>query len=373
MTHHFETGIHVGKGAWHGRGKVLATPPRTVREALIEADMAWRVLERPLATTVPTTMLDEHGVSMVDRPLAVDSHKALVRDSDGSLLGIVTASYVPLQNADAFAPFEPLMADGSLAIETAGSLMAGRRVYMLGRFASDATVRARGGLDAVSPYLLIATGHDGGMAARAALTPIRVVCWNTLSAAVSRADAAESDSAESGYVVPHRGDVAARVAAAASALASARRELERQLATWDRWASAPMDERAVRELARRTFDSDFRRAEELIGKFRVRQEHETRAEIREETARKIAELEALLAAPTRTEDETVDAFLHGPGAELAGATAWGAWNAITYRVDHVSGGRSPDRAEARTAASWFGAGPSTRARAARLIAAAVGD
>lgn len=40
----------------------------------------------------------------------------------------------------------------------------------------------------VVPYLLFSNGHDGRHAVRVAVTPIRVVCQNTLNLALRKAD-----------------------------------------------------------------------------------------------------------------------------------------------------------------------------------------
>lgn len=85
--------------------------------------------------------------------------------------------------------------------------------------------------------------------------------------------------------------------------------------------------------------------------------------IREQTRAAIADLEKLLNNTGRVEKAIVESFHEGPGHELAGETAWGAFNAVTDYIDHrVSGGQ--DR---RMSSSWFGEGARKRRKAFELI------
>jgi hypothetical protein len=106
----------------------------------------------------------------------------VVRTSDGAVLGTVGADYTCIQNVDAFSPLDPFLQAGVATIETAGSLKGGSRVWMLAKVARPDSVIADG--DTVAKYILATTGHDGLSSFRLAITPIRVVCMNTLSAAI---------------------------------------------------------------------------------------------------------------------------------------------------------------------------------------------
>jgi phage/plasmid-like protein (TIGR03299 family) len=98
--------------------------------------------------------------------------------------------------------FQPLVEDGSLSIETAGSLQNGRKVWALARInASSAEVRPG---DEVRPYALLSNSHDGSQAVRFGFTPVRVVCNNTLSAA-------HEGSASQLVRVYHKGDIVANL------------------------------------------------------------------------------------------------------------------------------------------------------------------
>jgi phage/plasmid-like protein (TIGR03299 family) len=107
-----------------------------------------------------------------------------VREDTGEVLGIVSGRYRVAQNREVFAFADDLIGTSreECAYETAGSLFNGRRVFMLlnmpeGRIAGDE----------YRPYLCLSNAHDGSSALQVFLTGIRVVCGNTLQAALRSA------------------------------------------------------------------------------------------------------------------------------------------------------------------------------------------
>jgi phage/plasmid-like protein (TIGR03299 family) len=354
MAHEFESGFVVREQAWHGLAVVLQDNP-SIEDAIVKAGLDWNVVEGELTTNVMTAQ----GVG----PVAVKGWKALLRDRDNAVLGVVTDQFNPFQNKDAFGWFGELVKDGTCRIETAGSLQGGRKVWVQARYA-DAIEVTDG--DALIPYLLLANGHDGKMSLRIINTPTRVVCCNTMQAAgaVEDGDAEGDDAiAAKGFAISHKGDVRAKAEAARRAIVAMNRELKVTVDAYRKMAGLPVTEDYVRRLAKELFDADYIKAKDLIAKFRVREE-QADVSIREQTRAAIADLEKLLNNTGRVEKVIVDSFHNGPGADLAGETAWGAFNAVTDYLDHkVSGGQ--DR---RMASSWFGEGARKRRKAFDLIA-----
>lgn len=173
MAHEIESqnALFVGQGAWHGLGTVIPAGKKvTTQEALRIAGMDWEVTLEP--------------IFLEDRSM-VPGHKATVRNTDHKALGVVGDRFQPLQNVDAFKWFNPLLADGSAAIESCGVLRGGSRIWILVKCNIGIVEVAPG--DAICPYLLLAHGHDGSLAVDIRFTTIRVVCANTLGAAVSQA------------------------------------------------------------------------------------------------------------------------------------------------------------------------------------------
>ena len=87
-----------------------------------------------------------------------------------------------IQNREAFAFTDALLGSG-VRYETVGSLQAGKKVWLLARLPREYIIAG----ERISPYLVFSNSHDGSGAVRAALTPVRVVCNNTLNLALEKA------------------------------------------------------------------------------------------------------------------------------------------------------------------------------------------
>lgn len=167
MSANVESMFYVRTVPWHGLG-IRVEEALSSEEALIKAGLNWNVVQRSILT---------------DTGIHVEGYKANIRDSDDKVLGIVTDRYKIVQNRDAFIFTDDLLGKG-VRYETAGSLQEGRRVWLLAKLPSAYIVAG----DRISPYLVFSNSHDGTGAIKVAMTPIRVVCQNTLNLALSTAD-----------------------------------------------------------------------------------------------------------------------------------------------------------------------------------------
>ncbi len=173
MPSEFESGVFAGGlPAWHGLGVVLDDPTITLTRALEVSGLKdWGLQLRPVFTEAPDGSLvkiaGEHGV---------------YRGKDGSALGVVGDRYTLVSNERAFEWCEQLVGEGAM-VHTAGSLRGGRVVWILFRapFALDLPDSR------VDMYVLVSNAHDGSMAVKGSITPTRVVCQNTLTAALGNA------------------------------------------------------------------------------------------------------------------------------------------------------------------------------------------
>ena len=166
MAANVETMFYTRTAPWHGLGtRVLEAP--TWWAALSLAGLDWRVIQKPVLT--------EDG-------LFISGFKANVRDRDNQVLGVVSDRYKVVQNEDAFAFTDELLGEG-VTYETAGSLQNGRRTWILAKLPQRYIISG----DEIDPYLVFMNSHDGTGAIKAAMTPIRVVCQNTLNLALSTA------------------------------------------------------------------------------------------------------------------------------------------------------------------------------------------
>lgn len=161
-----ETMFSVRVKPWHGIGTVVQNAPDSV-EAVRLAGLDWKVGQHEMLT---------------DNGIPVFGYKANVRDSDQRVLGVVSDRYQVVQNEEAFAFTDELLGEG-VRYETAGSLQGGRRTFILARLPQRFIIAG----DEITPYFVIMNSHDGSCSVKAAMTPIRVVCQNTLNLALRTA------------------------------------------------------------------------------------------------------------------------------------------------------------------------------------------
>lgn len=166
MAANLESIFYVRETPWHGLGTKVMEAPAS-EEALKIAGLDWKVLQEPIYT-----MGKEQ----------IEGFKVNVRDTDRRVLGVVSDRYKIVQNQEAFSFTDELLGEG-VRYETAGSLQNGRKVWLLARMPHEYIISG----ERITPYLVFFNSHDGSGAIKAALTPIRVVCQNTLNLALSTA------------------------------------------------------------------------------------------------------------------------------------------------------------------------------------------
>lgn len=178
MAANVETMFYTRTKPWHGLGTMVEEAP-TSREALEAAGLNWQVIQKNLVT---------------DSGIVVPGFKANLRENDQQVLGVVSDRYKVVQNEEAFAFTDALLGEG-VTYETAGSLQNGRRTWILAKLPARYIISG----DEVTPYLVFMNSHDGSGSIKAAMTPIRVVCQNTLNLALS--------TAKRSWSTNHTGDI----------------------------------------------------------------------------------------------------------------------------------------------------------------------
>jgi phage/plasmid-like protein (TIGR03299 family) len=168
---------------WHGLGVVLDEYPRSIDDALDKAGLAWKVTHGDVLVVKRAAWVDDFGVTQPAELSPANGFKANLREDTGEVLGIVSDEYEVVDNRDAFRFLDTLISS-ELHFETAGSLWGGRRVWCLARLPEYVEL----GGDRSATYIYVANSHDGSMAVTAAVTPIRIVCANTLGAALRHAE-----------------------------------------------------------------------------------------------------------------------------------------------------------------------------------------
>ena len=178
MTMNVESMFYVRETPWHGLG-TRVNEALNSKEALTAACLDWNVIQESIHTE--TNKL-------------IEGYKANIRNTDRQILGVVTDRYKIVQNEEAFAFTDELLGEG-VRYETAGSLQGGRKVWLLAHLPHEYIISG----ERISPYLVFFNSHDGSGAIKAAITPIRVICQNTLNLALS--------TAKRSWSMIHTGDI----------------------------------------------------------------------------------------------------------------------------------------------------------------------
>lgn len=157
-----------GQVPWHGLGKIIDNDKAlSIEEGIVDAGANWEVEKVPLFLQDGTEV----------------EQNAIRRMDTGDILGYVSPSYQPLQNLEAFQFFQPFLDAKQAKLETAGVLFNGRRTWVLASLDLNDMEIVPG--DFIKKFILLSSSHDGTKSVTLGFTPIRVVCYNTLSAALS--------------------------------------------------------------------------------------------------------------------------------------------------------------------------------------------
>jgi len=170
----------VKEKAWHGLGKIIDQYP-TSKEALQFAGLDYTVEKRPLFTYDTENHLADGETGIKIPELDIPGYYATVRTDNDSVLGVVGKDYEIVQNVDAFSFFDSIVDGDGIQYETAGALGKGERIFITAKLPGYIRV---GQDDCIEKYLFLTTSHDGYGSIMAAFTPVRIVCNNTLNAAL---------------------------------------------------------------------------------------------------------------------------------------------------------------------------------------------
>lgn len=307
MTARVQTMFYAGKEKpWHGLG-VQVDKELTAAEAIKAAGLDWKVDKKPIFYYVPK----DRGFKLE----AVPNKFVTVRADNNQALGVVGDVYMPLQNSEAFSFADGIIQEKAAVYHTAGALGNGGRIWVLAKLSDVCIIK---GDDIVEKFLLLSNSHDGTSGIRICLTPIRVVCQNTLNQAIT--------SASNLFKIRHTSSMGGRVTEAREALG----------------------------LCNKFFAEFEEKARALAGKQLNGQVFN-------------AYLESLGFDPdaeaTRSKSQfrlLTHLFEDGKGQRLDGArgTAWGAYNAVAEYLTHERSTRVTEsfksEREARLNSLWFG-------------------
>ncbi len=299
--------FYTGEVPWHRLGVHLQNPA-TAQEAIEAAHLDFKVQLKPLKTVINR------------KQRVVPNTFATVRTDTNEVLGVVGSRYEPIQNRDAFAFFDALVGSDEAMYHTAGVLGKGERIWILAKLPGYIKV---GKQDIVNKYLLLTNSHDGSAVVRAKLTPVRVVCSNTLSIALQEN--------EQEVRIRHTANAVHKLEEAHKLLGLTN-HLYLQLDTiFNRMASRKIIDKQLIEYVKALIPAN----------------PDARFQTRNENIR-----EAILE-------------LHesGQGAEMSRGTLWGGYNAVTEFADHVQHSKDTSK---HLKSIWFGGGEKLKLKAFQL-------
>ena len=165
-THSFASHSEV---AWHGLGQIVEQS-MTAAEAIELANLDYEVVKTTLHPNIDGSPFE----------MAIPDKFATVRKDNNHFLGIVGNRYEIVQNKEAFGFFDAIIDSGEAIFETAGALGNGERIFVTAKLPDDMMV----GGEPCSKYIILTNSHDGTSSIIAGFTTVRIVCSNTLQAAL---------------------------------------------------------------------------------------------------------------------------------------------------------------------------------------------
>jgi len=170
----------VKEKAWHGLGQIVEDYP-TSAEAIKHAGLDYTVEKRKLFTFDNENQNGNSDTDIIIPEIEVPGYFATIRTDTEQVLGVVGKDYEVVQNEDAFSFFDTIVGGDGIQYETAGALGNGERIFITAKLPGYIKV---GNDDLIEKYLFLTTSHDGFGSITAAFTPTRIVCNDTLKAAL---------------------------------------------------------------------------------------------------------------------------------------------------------------------------------------------
>jgi len=260
---------------WHGLGTPVEDAP-TSKDAIIMAGLDWNVESRKI--------FDVNGNE-------IPGYIANTRDKDNSVLGIVSDKYKIVQNSEAFEFTDSLLNEG-ITYETAGSLKDGKTIWLLAKMPEQKILG-----DKFDPYICFMNTHDGTGAIRVCMTPVRVVCNNTLNFALS--------TAKRMWSAKHMGNIQMKLEEARETLGLANKYMLALENEADRLANIKVSDDKLNEILDLMFPIDYVK----------------------DTPRKITSIQELKSGLLKCYE--------APDIKQFRGTAWGIMNAATDMVAHT--------------------------------------
>lgn len=305
---------------WHNKG-FKVDPESTGQEMLKVAKLDFPVVLRALA------MDNGSGIWI---PTGLEKCAAVVRGDTGQVFQLASMGYKPVQNEEIVNFFQEYCQAGKATMDVVGGIGGGRIVWALAKLGKGANVNL-GGVDKMKGYIVLATSHDGTLRTIGKATSIRVVCNNTLMAAIG-------EKAKAEFRMKHSRKWTPEVAAEAKKILGLALEQVQQLhEVAEKLSKVSIDDQGRLEFVHRLLNKGESVLEQIVNDAAPKSGADVLKAAMEQDEEKGDKL-------TRVGKAILEAMMHSPGADFVTAhnTMWGALNGFTYWADH-SRGRTQDK------------------------------
>ena len=296
--------------AWHNLGTVFENEVNTSEMLKLAHLDDWNVRLEDVA--VPENFSSDKTYSFVTRTNPFDR-------SQNDILGVVGERYKVLQNEDLFS-FGDNILDGGGRWETAGSIKNGRVVFGSIALTDGITLDPNGRADKIDNYLLINTSHDGSVAIQASITPVRVVCANTLNLALS-AFKGKKDVKQT-FKIRHTQTAEGKIAVAREALGLAHKYIDEFSLMAQAMIEKEITDKQFMDILALAYPAPEKDAK---GSFK---KHDSKIDL-------------------------LQSIYVGDFNNTISGTAWGAYNALTERLDWYRNSRGGNNESIYASASGF--------------------
>jgi len=308
--------------AWHGLGTVF-TEEKNTTEMLEAANLnGWNVRLQDME--IPSTLTSDKSYQYVLRTNPTNNTQT-------DVLGIVGERYVPLQNEDLFS-FGDNILDGGGRWATAGAIKGGRVVFGSLALERETILDPTGVADKVKTYLLINTSHDGSIAIQASITPVRVVCANTLNLALNQKK--KKNGVKQSFKIRHTQTAEGKIQIARETLGM---------------ANAYMDEFDIMAKAMIEKEVSAKQFNDIILAAYAKPDKDTKGAVKK----------------WENKVDIINDIYTGEFNGMIAGNAWGAFNALTERLDWYRSARGGSNESILASASGFD--PAINAEKNRLL------
>jgi phage/plasmid-like protein (TIGR03299 family) len=296
--------------AWHNLGTVFDEEVSTAQMLKLAHLDEWNVRLEDVA--IPDGFASDKTYSFVSRTNPFDKTQT-------DILGVVGERYKVLQNEDLFS-FGDNLLDGGGRWETAGSIKGGRQVFGSIALSNSITLDPKGIADKIDNYLLINTSHDGSVAIQASITPVRVVCANTLNLALSSFKG--KNASKQSFKIRHTQTAEGKIAVAREALGLATKYIDEFSVMANAMIEKTITDNQFLEIINLAYPAPENDAK---GSFK---KHDNKVDL-------------------------IQSIYRGQYNDTIAGTAWGAYNALTERLDWYRSARGESNESIYASASGF--------------------